>query len=71
MLRFINDVLTYKASIKKICIIVFVLIVIGALLTHYDPFNLRFLGSDMVFIGIVIIISVAIEHIKQKYSLKI
>jgi hypothetical protein len=70
MIRFINGILTYNRSSLFICIIGFLLVIIGVIIANCNFFNLFYLGVDVVLIGIMSIISVIFNHIKTKYSLK-
>lgn len=71
MIRYIKDIFTYRSSFRCICIIVVVLLFFGALIAYSNVYNIRYFGIDMCFIGCVIIVSMIIDKIRRKYSLKI
>lgn len=71
MVRFAKDVFTYKSSFRSLCLIVFGLFVLGSLFWYYNVLNVGVFGIDLIVIGCVIIISIVVEKIRMKYSLKI
>ena len=71
MIRFVVDQVKYEKSVKGVLISGVFLTIIGSVLTYSNFFNWNGIGIALLIIGIFVLVSLIVEKIKNRYSLKI